>query len=362
MSRLPMNIISFAKDNEKVYEQMRDYYFNYMSEVKKQDIAPYDKQKSLAEKEEKVNKNLLSEINRVAGMSMPEGMSFEAWSTNPMVKWASFQVVSMVIDAVIPETIINSIGVYTDIKTVGFGEVAQFDVTPNSIFTVSESGNAQRTAIRQKQFKASYPIVPVNHDVTVEVALYKVLSGKESLAEFMSKAVLSIQTAMTKDAYGALATLTANANFPTALKATGYTQPTLLKLCEQVTAYNHGNKATIVGTTGALMNVLPSTGYTVFTPSDNMKIELIKDFLGYQILVLPQVASGADYGLALDDKKIYVMSTSSDKIIKGCFEGSTIQNSNDYYDNADLTSNATLNKRWKFEAVSNSAMGCVTLS
>ena len=56
------------------------------------------------------------------------------------------------------------------------------------------------------------------------------------------------------------------------------------------------------------------------------------------------------------------MSTSSDKIIKGCFEGSTIQNSNDYYDNADLTSNATLNKRWKFEAVSNSAMGCVTLS
>ena len=67
-----MNVISFAKDNTKVYEQMKDYYFNYMSEVKKQDIAPYDKQKSLAEKEEKVNKNLLSEINRVAECLCPK--------------------------------------------------------------------------------------------------------------------------------------------------------------------------------------------------------------------------------------------------------------------------------------------------
>ena len=47
MSKLPMNVVSFAKDNTKVYEQMKDYYFNYMSEVKKQDIAPYDKLKNI---------------------------------------------------------------------------------------------------------------------------------------------------------------------------------------------------------------------------------------------------------------------------------------------------------------------------
>ena len=33
MSKLPMNVISFAKDNTEVYEQMKDYYFNYMSEA-----------------------------------------------------------------------------------------------------------------------------------------------------------------------------------------------------------------------------------------------------------------------------------------------------------------------------------------
>lgn len=364
MTKLPINVVQFAGEHTDIYEGMRDYYFHYMSEVAKKDLGAYDKTVSLPAKEEKMNKALLSETNRIAGTAMPEGMSFQAWSTNPQVKWATFQTAGMMIDAIIPDTIIKSIGVYTDIKYVGFGETATFDIQPNSLFTVSQGANAQRTTFRQKQFKTSKTLVPVNHTVTVEVALYKVLSGQESLAEFVRKAVISIETAMTKDAYSALTALVDNANFPAALEASGYTQATLLNLCEKVTAYNHGNKATIIGTTTALSNVLPSqaNGYRIVTPSENMGIQLIRNFFDYDILVLPQIASGSNYGLALADNKIYVMSTSSDKIIKGAIEGQTISNSNDFYDNADLTSNATMNKRWIFEAVSNSTMACVTLS
>jgi hypothetical protein len=43
------------------------------------------------------------------------------------------------IDAVLPDTIIKSVGIYTDIHTVGFGETLEFEVQPNSIFTVSQS-------------------------------------------------------------------------------------------------------------------------------------------------------------------------------------------------------------------------------
>ena len=42
-------------------------------------------------------------------------------------------------------------------------------------------------------------------------------------------------------------------------------------------------------------------------------------------------------------------------------EGSDLTNSNDFYDTADLSSNATMNKRWGFAAASNTVMGVITV-
>jgi hypothetical protein len=94
-----------------------------------------------------------------------------------------------------------------------------------------------------------------------------------------------------------------------------------------------------------------------------MGIQLIKNFYDYDILELPQVATGVSYGLALDDAKVYIMSAGgADKIVKGVVEGATLSNSNDYYDTANLSSNATFNKRWAFEAITNATMGVITVS
>ena len=79
---------------------------------------------------------LLAEVERVGGC--PRGdMSFEAWSMSPQVKWATFAVVNAMIDAVLPDTVIKSIGIYTEMYTVGFGETLEFEVQPNSLFAVS---------------------------------------------------------------------------------------------------------------------------------------------------------------------------------------------------------------------------------
>lgn len=92
-----------------------------------------------------------------------------------------------------------------------------------------------------------------------------------------------------------------------------------------------------------------------------MGIHLIKNFFDYDILVLPQVATGdyAQFDMALNDDEIYIISPTSDKLVRGVLEGSDLSNSNDYYDNANLTSNATINKRWAFEFFSNAVAGCV---
>lgn len=170
---------------------------------------------------------------------------------------------------------------------------------------------------------------------------------------------------MTRDAYSALNTGLSAVSVPAALRKTGYTQDTLLTMCQTVEAYNQGMKPVIVGTTLALSKVLPNSanGYRIVTNSENMGIQLIRNFFDYDILVLPQVATGkGDYSLTLDDKIIYVISPTSDKLIKGVIEGTTLTNSNDFYDNANLTSNATMNKRWIFEFMTNATAGSIVLN
>ena len=57
---------------------------------------------------------------------------------NPMVVWATFAVVEAMIDAILPLTLIDSIGTYTEIRNIGFGDSASFDIAPRSLMTVSQ--------------------------------------------------------------------------------------------------------------------------------------------------------------------------------------------------------------------------------
>lgn len=365
---MPMmeSLVTFAGGNEKAldtYKGMRDYYFHYMSAVEgKKGYGDFDDKVSLDEKEEKMHNAFLSEVERISGC--PRGnMSYEAWSMSPQVKWATFAVVSAMIDAVLPDTIIKSIGIYTDMHTVGFGETLEFEVQPNALFTITESANAQRKGFNKKQFAINETLRAVNHQITVQTQLYKVLSGKENLARFVRKAVISVETQMNLDAYNTLATLVANASFPAALKVTGYTADNAITLAQTVEAYNNGAKVSFIGTKKAIYQMLPdaSKGYRMITDAATPQINIVRGIFDWDIIELPQVATGVNYGLALADDKVYVMSTGAEKVIKGVIEGVTLTNSNDFYDTADLTSSATLSKRWGFSATSNSVCGVITV-
>jgi hypothetical protein len=79
-------------------------------------------------------------------------------------------------------------------------------------------------------------------------------------------------------------------------------------------------------------------------------------------MALPQVAAWATpFSLALDDAKIYLVSPSSQKLVKLVLEGSTLSNTTGVYDNANLTQSTTLFKSWGSAIATNSAAGCITL-
>ncbi len=365
---MPMmeSIVTFAGGNEKAldtYKGMRDYYFHYMSAVEgKQGYGDFDSSVSLDEKETKMHNALLAEVERVSGC--PRGdMAFEAWSMSPQVKWATFAVVGAMIDAVIPDTVIKSVGIYTELHTVGFGETLEFEVQPNSVFSVSLSSDSQRKGFNKKEFAINETLQAVNHQITVQTVLYKVLCGKENLARFVRKAVLAVETQMSLDAYNTLVDLVSDARFPAALKLTGYNASDAISLAQTVEAYNHGAKVVFLGTKKAIYEMLPDAakGYRMITDATNPRINIVRGIFDWDIVELAQVPTGKNYGLALDDHKVYVMSVGAEKLVKGVIEGTTLTNSNDFYDTADLTSSATMNKRWGFASTANTCMGVITV-
>ena len=68
---------------------------------------------------------------------------------------------------------------------------------------------ADLKGFNKKEFAINETLQAVNHQITVQTQLYKVLSGKENLARFVRKAVLSVETAMHKEAYQTLSALVA---------------------------------------------------------------------------------------------------------------------------------------------------------
>lgn len=361
------SIVKFANGNEdaiKTYEKFRDYYFHYMSEVENKKYGAYDQSVSLEDKEKAMNTCLMSEIERVSGSKRGD-MSIEMYAQNPMVRFAYDAIIATMIDAILPETIVKQAGIWSEVKTVGYGENAHFTIEPNSIYTISESSEAKRFSFNKKEFAIDYSMGAVNHQITVSAEMYKVLAGVESLARFVRKAVVSMETQMGVDAYRALATLVANANFPTQLKVAGYDVDKLIGLCQTVQAYNGGAKPAIIGTKRALYKMLPDSakGYRMVTDAENPKVNIISGFFDWDIIELDQVATGKeDYSMVLDDTKLYIVSTGADKLIKGVIEGSATSYTDAPHDNADLSQRTTLTKRYAFDCVGNAVMGVVDLA
>jgi len=363
--KLTNKILTYAQGNTAVFEKFSDYMRHYRSEVEGVKALTFDHNATLAAKEAELNKDLLSMVERYVGRGKPEGMNFAVWANDPTVKYHTFAVVGAMIDAIIPETIIDSIGVYADIRFAGFGDSFQFNIEPRDLFAVSRVSKGKRTGFCQKQFGTTKTLAPVNHRCTVQVSLYKVLCGQESLAKFTMKAVRSIESELTYNTYDAMvAGLNAITPGANTLHLASYTQDGAINLAQKVTAWNQNNKAVFVGTQIALSKILPAdTNYRYLLDSDYVKFGYIKEFGGFGILVLPQIAdyTSGTFGLKLADNEIYVISPSSDKLVKVGIEGDTLTYVDDIDSNANLTQNATINKMWDVGFMTSSIAGLIEL-
>ena len=316
-----------------------------------------------------MNKLLNDEIRNIANVNYDEHslVSLEMFAQNPNMKWATYAVVDALVDMIIPDILIQDIGLFTEQRTGSYGDNFKFDVKSNDLFYVSKVGRNQRTTEFQREFNSSVTVVPENRAISVSVNFYKVLCGIDSLAEFVMKAALSLEARINKEVFTAFDT--AMGNLPTtpadgSLKVAGWSQKEAVRLAQTVTSYNAGAKAIFLGTPVALQSVMPENpNYRYDIESDFVKIGYIRTAFGYDTMVIPQVADYMNpYKLALRDDRIYVISPSSQKPVKLCYEGASTTNSIDFRQTADLTESTTINKSYGIAIATNAIAGLITLA
>jgi hypothetical protein len=374
-NRIPSQVLAFAggESNLGIYKMFADYWNHYQSEQgNKKDyqkttvVDGKEVTLSFSEKEDALNKALVKEIARKAGIVDINAFPLETWAGHPILRWASFAVVSALVDMVLPQTMIDSIGMYTDVKSIGWGDSAAFDISPRDLFVVSKAGRAKRQTELHKQYKGQVTILPEPRQIAVSVALHRVLAGQESLAEFVSKAIRSIESNMTVDVYNVFATAmdAIDNTASTGLRVAGYSQSEFVRLSQQVRAWNGGANPIAIGTQAALANILPAdANYRYDIDSEFVKLGYIRNFQQTDVLMLPQVAdyAGTPFGLKLSDSRIWIVSPSVNKLVKLVLEGNTLAYSDSTYANANLDQNANLVKSYGAAIATNAIAATITL-
>lgn len=356
-----MNVKMFSETSKDLYEAMKEYSRNFNNERK--GVKAFS-ERSKEDMEKLINKAFAMEVAKQSGMALPEDMSktnVKRYAENPMVKYFANQIRDVMIDMILPDVLMtSSIRYFADIKYADLGDTIKFDIKSNKLFTVSKAGWRQRTTNQQKTFRTTVTMEGENHEVTVGATLFDILIGQSFIAEEVMKVGLSIERDMLFDAYDAFTTaanaLTGN------LAVANYSDASLIKLCQTITAYNNGRKAVIIGTPLALHKVLPSgSAYRYLLDSDYVKLGHLTQFGDFDVLPMAQVAddSKGDYSLKLDDDKIYVVSPASDKIVKIGVFGGTISHSDSPYSNANKMVETTVEKAWNTAVATNSVAGVV---
>lgn len=358
-----MSVIAFSENSGRVQAAFKDYMNHYLTEYAKREGFPYEKGIPFAEKERKIDALMREEIQRLSGFKVSDGVSVEMLSQNPVVRWAAMAVSNFLVDTVVPDVLIKSIGAYTEERIIGYGDSASFTVEPMDLFYVSKAGRNQRTVEFQKQFPGQVTVVPENREITVAANFYKVLSGMESMAKFTMKAVLSLEAQISRDVYTAFAAAFDDLETNAAdLVVTGYSEEGAIKLLQTVEAWNGGAKAIFMGTKLAVRNLLPADGnYRYSLDSDYAKIGYVKTIFDTEVMAMPQVAKiGERYKTVLDDTKIFVVCPIG-KPVKLVFGGNSFTTAIAAQRSADLTETTTMVKAYGIAIAASGIAGVINL-
>ncbi|MBQ0143406.1 MAG: hypothetical protein KBT06_11555 [Prevotellaceae bacterium] len=121
-------IKKFANNDTTFFEGMYRYHFNESERT--------------PEHAEKLQARFFEEVEKRSGVQRSEMP--EAWTAHPVVRWAGLAIVNAVVNSLLPETLNPTMGIFTDFKPVGAGDIVKVKIQPRALYVVS-LGNIRPT-------------------------------------------------------------------------------------------------------------------------------------------------------------------------------------------------------------------------
>jgi hypothetical protein len=361
-------------ENIKLFFGAIEDYLNHAQTIKGRrgqnpTSLEFDSSRKLSQKHKEMRELLFEVVQDVSGATYNNHLNVETFARMTQVREAMFAVLDVVIGMVLPDALLQDIGAYTDARFSSHGDSFNFKLRSNALYTVSRVGKDRRHVEAQREYVQNITLVPEFRAVTVQSQWYKILTGEENISDFVLKAADSIVYQMSIDAYTALNTAVASLETTgdRTLQINGWADDDALDLLEKVSTWNN-SEAAICGTKTALGKVIPDVNtiqganMEVQIDSAYVSVGFIPQYKGYRLIEMKQKADyRTPYQVILDNDKLYILSTGSDKVIKMAVENGVITNADGTWDNADLTQDSTVRAAWDTACITNSIAGLINL-
>lgn len=223
---------------------------------------------------------------------------------------------------------------------VELGNAKEFEIENDAYLTVAKVSGNNWDLDRQRMDKGATITVKTSaYYVKVFEYFKRFMTGRSSFEELVAKVDVSIRKF--KDDLVADAFAKAVEGLPTGFSYSGnYDESEIEKVLSHVSASNHGNAVTLVGTKGALNKL---QGITVANLSDSQKAEygskgFLREWKGYACAELPVLFKANSISEFVFDNDVVYVLPSGAKPIKLVTEGDPIvAETNEITDNIDMT-------------------------
>jgi len=304
-------------NNKALKVGLDDYWCHIHNEAE-----GYDSHFSLSSKKAKFDRMILEYILYAANLPNMIGSSVEEYFNRDTVPHAAVSVIGKLVDYLLPRVVEDSIGIFTNIEKVEHGDSLEITIKDKSLFAVNRKEESSK---KGKRYNGIVTIIPQSKYIKTVAPIYNLLSGKESLTEFLIQIVQSFKMQIVSEVYGVMRC--AMKNLPqdgmTRLSISGYSRKGLISLSEKVSAWNNNAKVCLLGTACGLSSVLPSD-YKYSSMSFGKPI-FIDTIDGVDIMRMPQLADYSNpFGLLLSDEELFLISPSVSKLVSLVFEGNII--------------------------------------
>lgn len=361
MARRLNNVAKFAcetaNDNAKHLIAMMEDYAKHDLNDRLNTKFSVNADNTKEEKARKINQAYLAEIERRSGYKVSDfDGDVHEYAQKTAVAEFQAMVNKILLDAVVPIIVdATNLSMLAEIHYGGYGDRFEFEMEDDTLYDVSKMGRRQQHTKTQGRKKQNKTIGTDMYGLSTISNLPEIILGEAMIA----KDVMLMGMSMNKKIYTLVVKKFIEATDTIEdprFKVTNYTEKTWLEALRKGSAYN-GSKMVIVGDEVALKDLLPAGMNTRIFLQDEYNTTLghMSTFNTYDVLGFDVVQDENEVGgvLGLPTNKLYGLSLGKGGKLIHVAIGYTATNTDNEWDNSDLSKVTTLRKELGVELATN---------